>query len=111
MPAARPPRLHLLALLLLAALSRRFAGAGLVEAASEVLNFPGAPRTDPISWAFPAQDDRNAMAGGLRGCAGQQHGRRLELATRAAHPGARGVVSCDGFCPADADDRDRQRMT
>ena len=40
--------------LLTASLLHRLVSAGLLfEEASEVLNFPGAPRTDPVSWSFP----------------------------------------------------------
>ena len=41
------------------------AGTGVVglvfEEASEVLNNPGAPRTDPLSWSFPAQHANRSM--------------------------------------------------
>ena len=42
----------------LSAAMYRLISAGLVfEGANEVLNFPGAPRTDPVSWSFPGSDD------------------------------------------------------
>ena len=62
MAHAKPPLL-LLAVALLLALAPVPASAGMVfEVASEMFNFPGAPRTDPVSWAFPAEDAHRAMA-------------------------------------------------
>jgi hypothetical protein len=49
----------------------RMARAALVfEVANEVMNFPGAPRTDPVSWSFPdpAADTNQSMV--LAGCVG-----------------------------------------
>ena len=42
--------------------ARRTASGTDGEAANQVFNFPGAPRSDPVSWGFPAEDARTAMA-------------------------------------------------
>jgi len=63
MVTIKPPRpLELLPALLLALAPGLASGALVFEAANQVFNFPGAPRSDPVSWGFPAEDARTAMA-------------------------------------------------
>ena len=63
MVTVKPPQpLELLPMLLLALAPGLASGALVFEAANQVFNFPGAPRSDPVSWGFPAEDARTAMA-------------------------------------------------
>ena len=63
MVTVKPPQPGLELLTLFLALAPGLASGALVfEAANQVFNFPGAPRSDPVSWGFPAEDVRTAMA-------------------------------------------------